>query len=84
MLRRGRGIGRLVNAVLFPFADLQQNQYTDLQKNMESPGALQKRRLQIRQEKIGGALLKLQNQMNRQKIILACPPLAGVQGVVLI
>jgi acyl-CoA dehydrogenase len=33
-------------------------QYTDLQRDMESLGTLQKRRLQIRQEKIGAALLK--------------------------
>lgn len=33
------------------------DQYTDLQKDMESLGVLQKRRLQIRQEKIGAALL---------------------------
>jgi len=32
--------------------------YTDLQRDMESLGTLQKRRLQIRQEKIGAALLK--------------------------
>jgi len=34
------------------------DQYTDLQRDMESLGKLQKRRLQIRQEKIGAALLK--------------------------
>jgi alkylation response protein AidB-like acyl-CoA dehydrogenase len=34
------------------------NQYTYLQRDMESLGTLQKRRLQIRQEKIGAALLK--------------------------
>ncbi|PKN19068.1 MAG: hypothetical protein CVU71_09825 [Deltaproteobacteria bacterium HGW-Deltaproteobacteria-6] len=35
------------------------DQYTDLQRDMESLGTLQKRRLQIRQEKIGAALLKI-------------------------
>ena len=34
------------------------SQYTYLQRDMESLGTLQKRRLQIRQEKIGAALLK--------------------------
>lgn len=34
-------------------------QYTDLQRDMESLGMLQKRRLQIRQEKIGATLLKV-------------------------
>ncbi|MDD5414809.1 MAG: acyl-CoA dehydrogenase family protein [Smithellaceae bacterium] len=34
------------------------DQYTDLQRDMESLGVLQKRRLQIRQEKIGATLLK--------------------------
>jgi hypothetical protein len=34
------------------------SQYTYLQGDMESLGTLQKRRLQIRQEKIGAALLK--------------------------
>jgi acyl-CoA dehydrogenase len=33
-------------------------QYTDFQRDMASLGALQKRRLEIRQEKIGAALLK--------------------------
>jgi acyl-CoA dehydrogenase len=34
------------------------DQYTDLQRDMKSLGVLQKRRLQIRQEKIGATLLK--------------------------
>jgi acyl-CoA dehydrogenase len=47
-------IGQLSERWKIPVPD----QYTDLQRDMESLGTLQKRRLQIRQEKIGATLLK--------------------------